>query len=185
MKKAILFIIFAAIVAVLLTSCSHTKYIKNHKDEVCDTYCPDKIIEITTEKEIVKFDTIYETIIVEVNLPSDTIIIYKYVTYDGSTGFVHMDTIYATNGLAKAKAWVFKSELGLQVYNSPTYMVKIDSLKRIIEKHEKYISSDKQTTTNIVKTENPWWLWYLVVIAFLLGVFGKSILKFLTNKLRS
>ena len=164
-------------IAILLAGCSHTKYIINHKDEVCDTYCPDKIIERIVET--IRIDTLWETSLVEVDLPKDTVVIYRYVTI--TNGVVSLDTIYVTNGLAKAKAWVRNSELGLMVYNTDTYIAKIDSLQKLVITLDKESMVEK--TVNIVKTKNPWWLWYLVLIAFLAGLFGKTIWQKLILKL--
>ena len=170
-------IILLLSIALLFASCSHTKYIKNNKDEICDTYCPDKIIEKIIQT--VRIDTVYETALVEIELPRDTIVIYRYIRV--VNGVINMDTIYATNGLAKAKAWVIESELGLMVYNTDTYIAKIDSLKKIIITQSKETTTDK--VVNIVKTKNPAWLWYVVLIAFLLGLFGKQIVKLIQLKL--
>jgi hypothetical protein len=114
-----------------------------------------------------------------VDLPKDTVVIYRYVTI--TNGVVSLDTIYVTNGLAKAKAWVRNSELGLMVYNTDTYIAKIDSLQKLVITLDKESMVEK--TVNIVKTKNPWWLWYLVLIAFLAGLFGKTIWQKLILKL--
>jgi hypothetical protein len=163
-------------IAIILAGCSHTKYIKNHKDEVCDTYCPDKVIERIVQT--VRIDTLWETALVEVELPKDTVVIYRYIKI--VDGKVNLDTIYVTNGLAKAKAWVKNSELGLMVYNTDTYKAKIDSLQKLVITYDKESTTDR--TIKIVETKNPWWLWYLILIAFGLGVFGKKLIK-LTSKL--
>ena len=159
-------------------SCSHNKYILKHKDEICEITCPDKTITIIKDSIFTITDTIYESVIVEVPLPTDTVIVYRYIRV--VDGVIQADTIYATNGLAMAKAWLFDEKLGLMVYNKSSYTVRLDSLKQIIDRQQTIIHSNiSSSQTNSVKTVTAWWTWWLVAIAFLIGTFRKSIVKLL------
>ena len=121
----------------------------------------------TLEKETI----VYKDSIVNIQLPKDTVTIYKYINANGET--VNLDTIILEKGIVGAKAWITNNHLGVVAYVSDsTIFYQLHNARVIVNKQKRIISNYKEKKTEV---HERWYvpkiMWWLYIVAFGLGIF--------------
>jgi len=136
----------------------------------------------TVTETIVKDSVIYKTnvivkdSIITLLLPQDTVYINSFLEKDKFNVIKDIDTIIVESGIIGAKAWVYKSNLGIVAYVSDSSLFyKLDSARIIItkfkelyriERSKKLIEKTKYKNTAFGKFAI-WWFIATIIIMFL------------------
>jgi len=151
------------ILSLFLISCSsHHRWLSKNKEIACD-YC--------NQQNQIVIDTVFQTkdtvIFIYrdkfISLPSDTVIIERFIRYN------NLDTITKEYGIITLSAWVNNKLLGATAYiNDSTMLIKDTVFKKVITNREMVSTFERNIQ---IKTEVPWWYWFVFGISISLSFF--------------
>ena len=160
--RNIKYAIYLVVITILL-NCSHSRYILNHKDEICSSICvyPDDTIKVVSKDTVVKF-------ISEYFIEPDLATIDMYLACD-SLNNVLITKVDSLNGKRTIIKYILSE-------NKLSLMALSDSISGLLEINRTLSNIEKTVYVDKIKlVEKPvyttyWWQWVLhgVSIAIIL-----------------
>ena len=151
-----------SLIAIFAVSCRTTKEVTTNT--------------VIKDSVVYKTNTIIRDSIITIVLPQDTVFINRFIELDRFNVIKDIDTIIVESGIIGAKAWVYKSNLGVKAYVSDsTLFYKLDSARISIIKYKELYEIER-TKQVIEKTKYRntafgkfaiWWFIGSIIIMFL------------------